>query len=144
MATKSVCCPREGHQKRPVITPPELSSTFLKYVIRVCKSKKRQNMHLMAFLFCNNLHIPICCRNFATDYQRIIGSHTRTINIITDESICTYISLAAYKRKRLAMRQCILLYVLLLLFYPWVMPDTRMYESISSIFLYLLVIPCAL
>ena len=32
------------------------------------------------------------------------------------------------------MRQCILLYVLLLLFYPWVMPDTRMYESISSIF----------
>jgi len=34
------------------------------------------------------------------------------------------------------MRQCILLYVLLLLFYPWVMPDTRMYESISSIFLY--------
>ena len=32
------------------------------------------------------------------------------------------------------MRQCILLYVLLLLFYPWVMPDTRMYESLSSIF----------
>ena len=31
------------------------------------------------------------------------------------------------------MRQCILLYVLLLLFYPWVMPDTRMYESGSSI-----------
>ena len=34
------------------------------------------------------------------------------------------------------MRQCILWYVLLLLFYSWVMPDTRMYESISSIFLY--------
>ena len=33
------------------------------------------------------------------------------------------------------MRQCILQYVLLLLFYPWVMPDTRMYESLSSIFL---------
>ena len=32
------------------------------------------------------------------------------------------------------MRQCILQYVLLLLFYPWVMPDTRMYESLSSIF----------
>jgi hypothetical protein len=32
------------------------------------------------------------------------------------------------------MRQCILWYVLLLLFYSWVMPDTRMYESISSIF----------
>ena len=42
------------------------------------------------------------------------------------------------------MRQCILQYVLLLLFYPWVMPDTRMYESISSIFLYLLVLKYAL
>lgn len=32
------------------------------------------------------------------------------------------------------MRQCILWYVLLLLFYSWVMPDTLHRESISSIF----------
>lgn len=77
------------------------------------------------------------CRIFALE-STAVGSSAlgRTHKYITDESICTYISLAAYKRRRLAMRQCILLYVLLLLFYPWVMPDTRMYESISSIFLY--------
>ncbi len=33
------------------------------------------------------------------------------------------------------MRQCMLWYVLLLLFYSWVMPDTLHRESISSIFL---------
>ena len=32
------------------------------------------------------------------------------------------------------MRQCMLWYVLLLLFYSWVMPDTLHRESISSIF----------
>ena len=43
----------------------------------------------------------------------------------TDEPIIYAISLAAYKQRiRLAMRQCILWYVLLLLFYSWVMPDT--------------------
>ncbi len=38
------------------------------------------------------------------------------------------------------MRQCILRYVLLLLYYSWVMPDTRFYIKHKQYFLYLLVI----
>ena len=92
---------------------------------KVQKREKSQKYLCNSKLFCN----------FATNYQRILQLRTATHIYYTDEPICTYISLAAYKlRIRLAMRQCILWYVLLLLLYSWVMPDTLHRKSISSIF----------